>query len=99
PGPRDREGLPDSIRFWKTRIETTDRDSTFSVGLLYGPSGSGKTSLAKAGVLPRLAKAVTAGDGEGTAEDTAGGRLTGVGGPVADLPGDLGLVESLAALR
>src|SRR5262245_4718847 len=29
PGPRDREGLPDSIRFWKTRIETTDADSTF----------------------------------------------------------------------
>ena len=21
PGPRDRDGLPDSIRFWKTRIE------------------------------------------------------------------------------
>jgi serine/threonine protein kinase len=26
PGPRDREGLPDSIRFWKTRIEETDAD-------------------------------------------------------------------------
>ena len=24
PGPRDRDGLPESIRFWKTRIETTD---------------------------------------------------------------------------
>ena len=24
PGPRDRDGLPDSIRFWKTRIEETD---------------------------------------------------------------------------
>jgi hypothetical protein len=23
PGPRDRDGLSDSIRFWKTRIETT----------------------------------------------------------------------------
>jgi serine/threonine protein kinase len=34
PGPRDREGLPDSIRFWKTRIEETDPDSTFAVGLL-----------------------------------------------------------------
>jgi len=31
PGPRDREGLPDSIRFWKTRIEETDTDQTFSV--------------------------------------------------------------------
>ena len=26
PGPRDRDGLPDSIRFWKTRIEETDPD-------------------------------------------------------------------------
>jgi len=34
PGPRDREGLPDSIRFWKTRIEETDPDQTFSVGLI-----------------------------------------------------------------
>ena len=25
PGPRDREGLPDSIRFWKTRIEDDRR--------------------------------------------------------------------------
>ena len=31
PGPRDREGLPDSIRFWKTRIEEKDADSTFTV--------------------------------------------------------------------
>ena len=31
-------GLPDSIRFWKTRIEETDADNTFSVGLIYGPS-------------------------------------------------------------
>ena len=40
PGPRDRDGLPDSIRFWKTRIEETDADKTFSVGLIYGPSGA-----------------------------------------------------------
>ncbi len=54
PGPRDREGLPDSIRFWKTRIEETDPDNTFAVGLIYGPSGCGKSSLVKAGLLPRL---------------------------------------------
>jgi len=34
PGPRDREGLPDSIRFWKTLIERTDPDKTFQVGLI-----------------------------------------------------------------
>src|SRR5208282_2950154 len=70
PGPRDREGLPDSIRFWKTRIETTDADSTFAVGLIYGPSGCGKSSLVKAGLLPRLGKAVTAVYIEATADDT-----------------------------
>src|SRR5262249_50811843 len=47
PGPRDRHGLPDSLRFWKQRIEETDSDHTFSVGLLYGPSGCGKSSLVR----------------------------------------------------
>src|SRR6185369_8215857 len=51
PGPRDRDGLPDSIRFWKARVETTDSNVTFSVGLIYGPSGFGKSSLVKAGLL------------------------------------------------
>src|SRR5262249_50571146 len=36
PGPRDRDGLPESIRFWKARIETTDAENTFTVGLIYG---------------------------------------------------------------
>jgi serine/threonine protein kinase len=54
PGPRDRDGLPDSLRFWKTRIEETDPDNTFAVGLIYGPSGCGKSSLVKAGLLPAL---------------------------------------------
>ena len=61
PGPRDRDGLPESLRFWKTRIETTDPDTTFRVGLIYGPSGCGKSSLVKAGLLPRLAQARPAG--------------------------------------
>lgn len=55
PGPRDRNGLPDSIRFWKNRIEEADADRTFRVGLIFGPSGCGKSSLVKAGLLPRLA--------------------------------------------
>ncbi|MFN7733326.1 MAG: protein kinase domain-containing protein [Pirellula sp.] len=55
PGPRDRHGLPESVRFWKSRIEERQADRTFAVGLLYGPSGCGKTSLVKAGILPRLA--------------------------------------------
>ncbi len=56
PGPRGQDGLPESIRFWKTRIEQTDPEKTFRVGVIYGPSGCGKSSLVKAGILPRLTK-------------------------------------------
>ncbi|MFM9964256.1 MAG: protein kinase domain-containing protein [Planctomycetaceae bacterium] len=56
PGPRDRDGLPESIRFWKTRIESLDQEVTFAAGVLYGPSGCGKSSLVKAGLIPRLAE-------------------------------------------
>ena len=61
PGPRDRDGLPDSIQFWKRKIEQIDPDLTFKVGLIYGPSGCGKSSMVKAGLLPRLGKHVLAG--------------------------------------
>jgi hypothetical protein len=99
PGPRDREGLPDSLRFWKTRIEETDPDHTFSVGLIYGPSGCGKSSLVKAGLLPRLAKAVRAVYVEATADETEARLLKGLRRQIPDLPGNLSLIESLAALR
>jgi serine/threonine protein kinase len=99
PGPRDRDGLPDSIRFWKSRIEQTDPDQTFTVGLIYGPSGCGKSSLVKAGLLPRLAKEVTAVYVEATADETEARLLKGLRRQVAELPGNLGLTESLAALR
>lgn len=58
PGPRDREGLPESIRFWKSRIETPPQEPTFRVGLLLGASGSGKSSLIRAGLIPRLGRQV-----------------------------------------
>lgn len=54
PGPRDRDGLPTVLRFWKSGIETEDTETVFRVGLLYGPSGCGKSSLVKAGLLPRI---------------------------------------------
>ena len=58
PGPRDRDGLPASIRFWKTRLESTDPAAVTAVNLIYGPSGCGKSSLVRAGLLPRLASHV-----------------------------------------
>ncbi len=99
PGPRDRDGLPESIRFWKGRIEETDPDRTFGVGLIYGPSGCGKSSLVKAGLLPRLADHVLTVYVEATAEETEGRLLRGLRKRRPDLPADKGLTETLAALR
>jgi eukaryotic-like serine/threonine-protein kinase len=99
PGPRDREGLPQSIRFWKTRIEETDPDKTFTVGLLYGPSGCGKTSLVKAGLLPRLSKDVIAVYIEATPDETETRVLRGLRKQLPDLLTDLEFVEAVTALR
>ena len=99
PGPRDREGLPDSIRFWKTRIEETDAEQTFAVGLIYGPSGCGKSSLMKAGLLPRLSENVISLYVEATAEETETRYLNGLRKRCPGLPANLGLKETLAALR
>ena len=99
PGPRDRDGLPDSIRFWKTRIEETDPDRTFSVGLIYGPSGCGKSSLVKAGLLPRLSDDVIIVYVEATPDETETRLLNGLRKRCPELPGDLDLKDTLTALR
>ncbi len=99
PGPRDRDGLPDSLRFWKTRIEETDADSTFTVGLIYGPSGCGKSSLVKAGLLPRLSEDVIAVYIEATPEETETRLLHGVRKRCPALNDNLSLKATLAALR
>jgi len=99
PGPRDRDGLPESIRFWKTLIERTDPDKTFRVGLIYGPSGCGKSSLVKAGLLPRLAEQVLIVSIEATPEVTENRLLTGLRRVFPDLSPQASLVDSLAAIR
>ncbi len=99
PGPRDRDGLPDSIRFWKRKIEQIDPDLTFKVGLIYGPSGCGKSSLVKAGLLPRLAKHVLPVYIEATPDETEARLLKGLRKACPDLSRRMGLVDSLANLR
>jgi|GEM_PF-151894 len=99
PGPRDRDGLPDSIRFWKRKIEQIDPDLTFKVGLIYGPSGCGKSSLVKAGLLPRLGKHVLTVHVEATPEETETRLLKGLRKACPELSRGSGLVESLANLR
>ena len=52
PGPTDRFGVPESIRFWLQQLVDTDVD--LPIGLLYGPSGCGKSSFVRAGLIPRM---------------------------------------------
>ena len=70
PGPRGRDGLPESIRFWLTRLGSQDPATTFAIGVLYGPSGCGKSSLVCAGLLPRLGTQAIAVYVEASADDT-----------------------------
>jgi formylglycine-generating enzyme required for sulfatase activity len=86
-------------RLWKTRIEDTDRDNTFTVGLIYGPSGCGKSSLVKAGLLPRLAGDVVSVYVEAVTGETETRLLNGLRKKCPLLLANLGLKESLSALR
>ncbi len=77
----------------------TDPDKTFRVGLIYGPSGCGKSSLVKAGLLPRLAKHVLAVYIEATPEETEARLLRALRKACPDLSPQMGLVDSLMAIR
>jgi serine/threonine protein kinase/formylglycine-generating enzyme required for sulfatase activity len=99
PGPRNRDGLSESIRFWKTQIETTDAEKTFRVGLIYGPSGCGKSSLMKAGLLPRLSAEIVCVHVEATADETEHRLLARLKKACPGLPDRAGLLDSLAAVR
>lgn len=99
PGPRGREGLPESLLFWQRRIEERDRESTFAVGVIFGPSGCGKTSLVRAGLLPRLSENIQSVYVEATAVETESRLVNGLRRRCPALPADTGLVESLTALR
>jgi eukaryotic-like serine/threonine-protein kinase len=99
PGPKDRGGLPDTLRFWKTRIEETEPDKTFSVGLIYGPSGCGKSSLVKAGILPRLDDRVQPIYIEATPGDTELRLLASLKRRFPALGPDVALHDALAAIR
>ena len=98
PGPRDQDGLPESIRFWKHRIEDSN-DLTFTVGVIYGPSGCGKSSLVKAGLLPRLARRVVSVYVEATPDETETRLLNGLRRKLATLPADLDLKQTISAIR
>jgi serine/threonine protein kinase/formylglycine-generating enzyme required for sulfatase activity len=99
PGPRDRDGLPEGLRFWKSRIETADPDRAFRVGLIYGPSGCGKSSMVKAGLLPRLAPQICAIYVEAAGAQTGSRLQRGLRRLFPALSADGGLAGGLKVLR
>ena len=98
PGPFDRTGLPEALRFWKNRIEATDADESFRVGLVYGPSGCGKSSLMKAGLLPRLSPKIESIYVEATPEDTTGKLLREIQKRIPEASG-ANLADALSIIR
>jgi eukaryotic-like serine/threonine-protein kinase len=99
PGTRNRDGLPECIAFWKEKLEESDPEKTFPVGLLYGPSGCGKSSLVKAGLLPHLSPSVTAIYVEATPFDTEVRLRRSLEKRLPDLPKEELLPALLAQVR
>jgi formylglycine-generating enzyme required for sulfatase activity len=99
PGPRGRDGLPEAVRFWLRRLEETDPERTFKVGLLYGPSGCGKSSLVLAGLLPRLGRHVLSVAVEAAPAGTEERLLRALHRLCPALPAGTPLAQALAWLR
>ena len=99
PDHRATDGLPESVHFWKTRIEETHADRTFRIGLIHGPSGCGKSSLVRAGLIPNLAAHVRYVYVEATPDDTEAGLLTELRNKCPELGRIRTLTNFLSALR
>src|SRR5947209_12965720 len=80
-------------------MEEKEAEKTFSVGLNCGPSRCDKTLHVMAGLLPRLSDKVIAVYVEATAEETETRLLNGLRKRCPALAPNLGLKETLAALR
>jgi hypothetical protein len=98
PGPRDRDGVPESVHSWKSQVEGTCAGEPFRVAVLYGPSGSGKSSFVKAGLLPSLDRRVAVAYVVATPDATENDLLKAVRRGCPALTADKGLEASLAAL-
>ena len=99
PGPHDpSDGLPESLRFWKRKLEQGDPERTFKVGLIYGPSGCGKSSLVKAGLIPALSEFVVPIYLEASGDRTEAGVLRKLRQALPELPPDLPLSQTCAWL-
>lgn len=103
PGPRNRHGLPETVAFWKNKIETTTPEDTFRIGLIYGPSGCGKSSLFRAGVIPNLPDEIKPIYVESTQKETEFRLLTQLHQAIPELANrsepDKGLTATLTEIR
>ena len=97
PGPRDRDGLPDSIRFWKANRADRPRPK-FQGGVDLRPLGLRKSSLVKADSCPGLVSISLRSTSRRPRRkrSTPAQRFAKV---CPELPRELGLVDSLAKLR
>ena len=86
PGPHDREGIPEIIRFWLSKLNPTGTEKAVSVGLIYGPSGCGKSSLVRAGIIPRMPKDVGTIYVQASASNTETDLITQIASRSALLP-------------
>ncbi|MGE3807989.1 MAG: serine/threonine-protein kinase, partial [Gemmataceae bacterium] len=99
PGPRDRDGVPESLSFWLDRLESRAPEVAFTVGVLYGPSGCGKSSLVQAGLLPRLADHVVPIVIDATGQPAEDKLLLALRRHCPGLPAHIDLVECLCRIR
>lgn len=99
PGPRDRFGLPDTLRFWRQRIEDHNKEDDQGIGLIYGPSGCGKTSFVKAGLLPILNDDIVPVYVEATSSDTEARLQSSLRRQFPNMPKDVSLAELLDTIR
>ena len=105
PGPRDREFVPASIRFWSNRIsEPVAEENRVPVGAILGPSGCGKSSFVKAGLIPQIISDSESDEImetfyiEATQADTEVRLLKALRKQFADIPTELSLPDIFSAL-
>jgi serine/threonine protein kinase/formylglycine-generating enzyme required for sulfatase activity len=103
PGLRNRDGLPQSVSWWKTLLNHRSTDRTTRLCVMYGPSGCGKSSLIRAGILPLLDSSVLHVCIDATSRHTEQDLLAAIRSRIperfhADLPEE-SLTETLRQIR
>ena len=98
PGPRHADGLPESIHFWKARIEETDPDRTFRGGSDLRPERLRQVVPRQGRSLPPALESVLPVYVEATPMTPRSDCSKGCGGTSPTFPRSR-LVDTLSALR